>query len=76
VVRFPTQSVRANTAHVITRGYAGEADIFLVFCPETKRIYSVPVDEAPRRCMYLRVDRPANGQAQGVNWAKEYELPG
>jgi len=75
VVRFSTKSVRSNTARTVTRGYTGEADIFLVHCPETGRIYSVPVGEAATGQMYLRVDPTVNGQVQGVNWAKEYELP-
>jgi hypothetical protein len=61
----------------MTRGYAGEAELFLVYCPETSRTYAVPVDEAPVNSqMYLRVDPPVNGQARGLNWASDYELPG
>jgi hypothetical protein len=76
-VRFRTQSTRSNTSQTVTRGYAGEAELFLVYCPEIDRIYAVPVDEAPVNSqMYLRVDPPINGQAHRVNWAKEYELPG
>jgi hypothetical protein len=75
VVEFRTRSVRSNTARTVTRGYVGEADIFLVYCRDTGRIYSVPVDEAPRGQMCLRVEPTVNGQAHGVNWAKDYELP-
>ena len=76
-VRFRTQSTRSNTSQTVTRGYAGEAELFLVYCPEIDRIYAVSVDEAPVNSqMYLRVDPPINGQAHGVNWANEYELPG
>jgi hypothetical protein len=75
VIEFRTRSVRSNTARTVTRSYVGEADIFLVYCRDTDRIYSVPVDEAPRGQMYLRVEPTVNGQAHGVNWAKDYELP-
>lgn len=76
VVEFRTRSVRSNTARTATRGYVGEADIFLVHCPDTGGIYSVPVNDAPRGGhMYLRVDPTRNGQTQGVRWAKTYELP-
>jgi hypothetical protein len=76
VVRFATQSIRSNTARTLARGYIGEADIFLVYCPGTRRIYCAPVDGAPVGQMYLRVAPTRNGQAHSVNWAEEYELPG
>jgi hypothetical protein len=75
-VRFSTQSTQSNTARRIVRGYAGDADAFLVYCPETDRIYAVPVDEAPVGYMYLRVDPPLNGQTHSIHWARDYELPG
>ena len=75
VVRFPTRSVRSNTVKTLTRGYQGDADLFLVYCRATGRIYAVPVDEAPTGYMYLRVDQPLNGQSRGVRWARDYELP-
>jgi hypothetical protein len=74
-VEFSTQSVRANTRQVILRGYKGEADLFLVHCPETNGIYAVPVDEAPTGHGYLRVEPTRNGQQQGIRWARDYELP-
>jgi hypothetical protein len=76
VVRFRTRSIRSNTSQTVTRPYVGEADVFLVYCPETGRIYAVPVEDAPSGGqMYLRVDPTVNRQAHGVNWAKQYELP-
>jgi PD-(D/E)XK nuclease superfamily protein len=50
----------------------GDAEIFIVHCEETQRIYAVPVDEAPASHGYLRVD-PA--QQDGIRWACDYELP-
>ena len=74
-VEFSTQSVRSNTRRTITRGYRGDADLFLVYCPDTNGIYAVPVDEAPAGHGYLRVDPARNGQEQGIRWASDYELP-
>ena len=76
VISFPTQSVRASMSGVFTRDYVGEADLFLVYCPENSRVFAVPVDVAPRTRMCLRVDRSLNGQSQRVNWAETYALPG
>jgi PD-(D/E)XK endonuclease len=75
VVRFTTRSVRSNTRCTFVRGYTEDADVFLVHCPETGRVYSVPVEDAPGRCMYLRVEPTVNHQGQGINWAADYELP-
>jgi PD-(D/E)XK endonuclease len=74
-VVFKTESVRTNTRGWLTRDYAGDAEIFLVYCPQTERIYAVPVKEAPASIGSLRVDETRNGQEQGVRWASEYELP-
>jgi hypothetical protein len=74
-VRFSAQSVQSNTRRSRVRNYAGEVDLFIVFCPETKRVYVVPAEEVPNTWMYLRVDPPRNGQNKGVRWAHDYELP-
>lgn len=76
VVEFNAVSIRSNTREVIQRGYEGEVDLFLVYCPDTDRIYSVPIEEvSSSRLGYLRVAPTRNGQAQGVRWARDFELP-
>lgn len=75
VVIFSTQSVRANMKKVLTRGYHGDADLFLVYCPQTDAIYAVPVDEAPESYGSLRVAPTRNGQTDGIRWARDYVLP-
>src|SRR5215210_7088255 len=57
------------------RAYDGEADLFLVYCPDTERVYAVSVDEAASSEAKLRVAPTANGQAKGVRWAADHELP-
>jgi hypothetical protein len=74
-VLFNTQSVRTNTKGWLTRGYQGEAEMFLIYCPENERIYAVPVNEAPASSGSLRVAETLNGQEEGIRWASEYELP-
>lgn len=74
-VHFSAQSVRSNTKGSVRRPYHGEIDPFAVYCPETGRIYAVPVEDATATFGTLRVDPPANGQAKGVRWAADYELP-
>jgi len=75
VVQFSSQSVQSNTRGTSTRGYAGEVDLFMVYCPENRRVYVIPADEVPSTGMYLRIDPPRNRQSKRVRWAEEYELP-
>jgi hypothetical protein len=74
-VLFNTESVRINTRGWLARSYLGEVEIFLIYCPETDRIYAVPVDEAPASSGSLRVAPTRNGQEDGIRWARDYELP-
>jgi hypothetical protein len=67
--------VRVNTRGWFASDYEGEADLFLIYCPELERIYAVPVDEAPASHGYLRVDPTRNGQEEGIRWARDFELP-
>jgi hypothetical protein len=76
VVRFPARSTRSNSHGTFFRGYDGQIEIFLVHCPDTEQIYAVPVEDVPATDGWLRVSPTANGQKQGVRWARDYELPG
>ena len=75
-VQFKTQSVSTNTRGSTLRGYQGEVEAFLVYCPETDGTYLVPVEEATRSQMALRVNSSLNRQCRRVHWASDYELPG
>jgi len=75
VIRFNTVSIRSNTRQTFRRSYRGDADLFLVYCPETDRVYAVDVEEAASGKGALRVAPTANSQARRVRWAAEYELP-
>jgi hypothetical protein len=73
---FSTRSVRSNRNGIYVRSYTDEADVFLVHCPETDRIYAVPVgDSGALKTASLRVTAPANGQSKGIRWAADHELP-
>jgi PD-(D/E)XK endonuclease len=74
-VVYSTESVRINTQGWQSRDYVGDAEIFLIYCPATERIYAVPVNEAPASSGSLRIQPTRNGQQDGIRWASEYELP-
>lgn len=75
IVEFSPRSTRSSRTQVSTRDYQGEIEIFLVYCRELDQIYAVPVDEAPRFQMWLRLAPARNGQSRRVHLAKHYELP-
>jgi len=74
-VEFRACSTQSNTQKTRTRGYAGQVDLFIVYCPQNDQVLVIPADEVPATGMYLRVDPPRNRQAKRVRWAKDYELP-
>ena len=74
-IEFSTQSVRINTRGTYFRGYDGDVDLFLVYCPDTGKVYAVPIEEATKTQTSLRCAPPANNQRLRVRWAHDYELP-
>jgi PD-(D/E)XK endonuclease len=74
-IRFRSVSVQSNTSVTRVRGYAGEVDLFAVYCPENITVYLVPADEVSPNINYLRVDPTRNNQSKRVRWARDYELP-
>jgi hypothetical protein len=74
-VQFNARSIRSTTKRVHTRTYAGEIDLFAVYCPANGRVYAVPIDDATLSDCSLRLVPTRNGQAEGVRWAADYELP-
>jgi hypothetical protein len=72
---FKTESIRSNTSVKLRRSYRGEADLFLIYCPQTDRVYALSVDEATVSKGSLRVDPTGNCQTKGIRWAADYELP-
>ena len=80
VVAFNTCSFTSH--HPSNRGtkeyrhdYRGDAELFGAWCPDTRRVYLVPVADVPTNGARLRVTPTRNGQRAGVRWARNYELP-
>jgi PD-(D/E)XK endonuclease len=74
-VVFPTRSIQCNSKRTVVRNYDGDADVFLVYCPDTDDVYCVPVEGAAKGYMSLRVEPTRNGQDKHVNWAADYLMP-
>ena len=76
VIRFSTVSTRVNTVRTYIAPYdADQIDLFLIYCPDTGQVYALDVGEAASPNGRLRVDPTANGQAKGIRWAADHELP-
>ena len=76
VIRFNTASSQANTLRAYQTPYnAEQIDLFLIYCPDTDRVYALDIGEAASFECGLRVDPAANGQTKGIRWAADHELP-
>jgi hypothetical protein len=73
---FRTASVHKNQGNYtyLEKGYRGQADIFMVYCSEIDKFYSVPVDLVPESKCYLRLDAPKQNRQTGIRWAKDFEF--
>jgi len=74
-------SVRLQTSRHTPGGYvrtsytADEVDVIAAYSPELHRGFLIPIAEASgRRSFHLRLDPTRNNQAQGINWARDYEF--
>lgn len=73
VVTFKVSSCNGFTGE--HRDYKGQVDVFLVWCPELKTVYEVPVADCGRQRMSLRIERAKNGQLAYVRYAANYVVP-
>ena len=56
-----------------SKDYTGDADWFAIWCPDTDKVYVIPVSEAPKRQITLRIIEPNCPVSVNMRWAKEYE---
>lgn len=74
VILFKTCSSLEHRKPGTRSSYRGQADLFGVWCPDNQSIYLVPVEDVGTDTGTLRVEPPANRQATGIRWAKDYQL--
>jgi len=56
------------------RDYRGQIEYFAIYCPDTAKVYLVPLDHVGTAHANLRLLPTANRQEKKVRWAKDYEL--
>jgi PD-(D/E)XK endonuclease len=71
---FLARSIRSNRRETLLRTYQGEIDLFFAYCEARDEVYVVPVEEATRSEVRLRLAPPANNQMSRIRWAKDYLL--
>jgi len=74
---FKTYSVAYRDGKIINRRYNGdEIDLVAVYCPETDRVYVLPIQlVANKTTCHLRITNPNNGNAVSpTRWAKDFEI--
>lgn len=69
-VRFNTCS--ANGFTYVKRNYAGQIEVFLVYCPGTDKVYMVPVEQCANRVTSLRLD--PDPHKRSLRWAAGFEI--
>ena len=74
-------SVHLQTCRHTPRGYvrtsysAAEVDAIAAYSPQLHRGFLIPISEVSgRRNIHLRLDPTKNNQAEGIKWARDYEL--
>ena len=74
-VLFNTCSSYAHhpNPQVLKRDYAGEIELFAVYCPETTDVYLIPIEDVrAKRRASLRVAPSRNNQQRGIREADDY----
>lgn len=75
-VTFGTSSINGFTGE--KRDYEGQIDVFLVYCPQTKGFYWIPLHgekaTKSKRTMSLRVHPAIGGTKSHIKWARDYEF--
>jgi PD-(D/E)XK endonuclease len=77
-IEFATASTyyhtRAGRTDHGRRDYRGQIDYFAAYCPETQKVYLVPIDHVRNTSAILRLKPTKNNQQKNVRWAEDYEL--
>lgn len=76
VLAIHLQTSRHTPKGYVHRSYsAAEIDAVGAYSPELGTCYLLPIDLVADRCsLHLRLEPTANNQAQGITWARDYEL--
>lgn len=73
-LRFRCQNVTTQNGDTVRKPYTSdEVDVYLVYSPDRDQVYEVPISEAPKTQMELRLT-DSKTDHPSINWASEYVL--
>jgi hypothetical protein len=72
-VQFETRSSGTLTRNIGKEGYEGQIDAFAVYSPDSGDTYVIPISDAPRTSMSLRIEEPEKA-SPNVNWADDFGI--
>ena len=76
-IRFAVCSCYGHHRNPATarRSYEGQIDFFAVYCPETRSVYLIPIEDVPAKvAAHLRVHTPRNNPRRRIRMAADYEI--
>lgn len=74
-IKLETSRHTPRDGYVRSSYSPAEIDAIAIYSPDLARSYLIPiVDICGRRGLHLRVAPTGNNQANGINWASDYEL--
>jgi hypothetical protein len=76
VLMVPLQTNRCTPDGYVSTSYdLTEIDAVAAYDPASRHCFLIPISEAAgRRVIHLRLDPTRNNQAEGIQWACDYEL--
>jgi hypothetical protein len=74
-IEYNGYSSHSHRGGVSTRSYAGDVELFGVYCPQLDRCFLVPAVRVGTHGS-LRVEPTRNRQSKGITWAETFGLPG
>ena len=76
-VEFRTCSITTKNGKPVRTSYsADDVDLFMVYSPETKKVYILKQSDVPKVICFLRLTEPKNGQRNGIRMAVDFEFIG
>lgn len=72
-VTFAVASKHWKTS--VRHSYQGQIDVFLVYCPQTEKVYWVPIEITGRSSFNIRITEPiSRSNRSRIRWEKDYLL--
>jgi hypothetical protein len=76
IIEFPLRSSTRRNGQRVETPYQGQIESFAVYCPETDKVYVVPIDVCGKALFTLRLSKSKSGSEKNVHYASDYEFKG